>query len=463
MEENDIDKYFKSEKDSEYLDPPAFVWDSLEQDLKKRKKKKRFFVWWFAGLFFVLGLSAYLFQKLDLTQVEYSELDNSTKKDSKSDLDVVPQIKSNKMLAETVFQPELPSLAGSNTDENNAAKSENQTKKSIPLTEFKRDLKQNITSNSITQNRSQSSMNTEDSSKTPLFSNNEPGSKSITNDIESSSQQENASSRELFGQKVENDFLIRDVLTVPILEGSQIDLFLFSRNLKKPKHSHLKPTKVNNKKPNTIALAIHLGKPNFSNVASGQESIPEESDWYSYGLGISYQREITDGLYLRSGINYRQSKRKFNYESEDISLQGYEQRLSTPTIPHEYGRLVSEGEQRFSFTDISIGLNYEVWSQGVRVSVGMDAILNLQLRSEGKTLDNDQSIIRYTNDDNLYQSSLGVGISPSVNIDFPIHENFNLTLSPRFVSYFQDLENEVLLRDLRYSNFGLDLGLSRKF
>lgn len=463
MEEKDIDKRFKAEKDGEYFDPPAYVWDSLEQDLKKNKRKKRFFVWWLAGLLFVLSTSTYLYQKLDSTQEEYSELATSSKMEIDSDIDKSEDIKSNEIQNESTLQSEQNNQEANSTIENQFEVAENRPGKTSNQANNKSSIKKIENSTTEILMRNQSNEYSDINSKTPLSNNSKLSTLSVAETFENKINEENTNSGNYLNGKIENNFLNRNRLSIPTLKNTLLHLYPFSRNLKNPTPSYPPPIKIDNRNLNTITAILHIGRPNFSNVLSGSESISTESDWYSYGLGISYHREIINGLYLGSGINYRQSKRKFNYESEDISLRGYEQRLTTPSIPLEYGKLISEGEQNFSFIDLSLGIKYDVWSKHIKVSVSMAAIFNLQLRSKGKALDTDRNIIRYTNGDNLYQSNIGFGFSPSITVDIPIYKNFNLTLSPNYTSYFQNLESGQLLREMGYSNFGLDLGLSRKF
>ena len=54
MEDRDLDKLFKKAEEGFTAEPPSFVWDGIEEDLKKAKRKRRFFIWFFFGIFAVL-------------------------------------------------------------------------------------------------------------------------------------------------------------------------------------------------------------------------------------------------------------------------------------------------------------------------------------------------------------------------------------------------------------------------
>ena len=53
MDSKDFERLLKNEAKEQRSEPPAFVWESIENDLK-HKRKKRGFIWFFFGAFAIV-------------------------------------------------------------------------------------------------------------------------------------------------------------------------------------------------------------------------------------------------------------------------------------------------------------------------------------------------------------------------------------------------------------------------
>jgi len=456
MEDKGLDKLFKAEKEKESHDPPTFVWDDLEKDLRRNARKKRFIVWWFVGLLLVSAATFYLYQNKKIINDEASQMTASSINDeTKSNTSNV--IENNENLNDDKTKDQKTDVVSSNTKEiirKNIASIESGISNS-------KTVQQEISNQNYSINDSR---NIQDEEK----SGNYEISTSFPRNRLSASAKTQLNAKSKYGERTKTN----NTSTVSLATRDKVEIstiknltFLLSTPLIKIKDLHpgylerISPDKMRN----TLIVSTHVGKPTFSDATFSTTNLQSESDWYSYGLGINYFHEVINQFHVGVGVSFRQSKRKFNYESEELQLRGYGSNSSVSSEPFEYGRVLSQGEQRFTFLDFSTGAQYDILTEGIGISLGLSAIFNFKLKSEGKTLGINREIIGYTDDNNFYQSSLGLGFSPYITFSMALSENLHFTLTPSYSTYFQNIESDRLLRDMKYSNFGLEVGVGRKF
>ncbi len=472
MDDNRLDKLFKAEKENEGLVPPASVWEDLENDLGQNKRKKRIFVWWILGVLLIATSIYYIYQSSNISTEAHSK-NSAILSDENNGSMAEPQDQDNESdIDKDIHQNinlEEKAIKNDNDLENEDSNGIRTTNSFVSESERNAHAK-NLTSTLL--QKKNANTNREFNLNNEVIS-IEESIKNSLNQLDKANPISHDNKNVLRGRILkdsENKNLIlptsKTIINIPSIRNLSFLLKSPPMIFRKPKMSLIFPNinkknKVNH--PHTFAAFIHLGRPNFKTVVMDNSSHPSESDWYSIGVGISYQYEISHGLHLGGGLNLRQSKKKFNFESEELSLIGYKPDGTSTTPPFEYGKRISQGEQKYSLIDLAASIKYDIWSRRMKVSVGLSTLLNIKLITEGKALDESKGIIRYSTADKAYQSALGFGISPSITFSFPMNDNTFLTFIPNFTTYFENLQNELLERDLKYSNFGIDIGVSKRF
>lgn len=453
MEEKDIDKIFRTEKMSESYDPPSFVWDELEKDLRSSKRKKRFIAWWFLGLFIVASTTIYLLENRSVQKIEESLISQPSTSESDSHADHLKSANLNQNKNKEQIANDKTAINGETPESEvaNVISSQSHTKtaevenSALKYQEVENQISQTLGAESnidITTSAEQS----------------EPIAYTKTESVDNANFNQNPKDNVILAE----NGAVRKKLVVSSIDSKS---FLLVASSKRINAGDVKsPRQIeSDRKLNGILVSLHLGKPTFSDFSSTSSTLSTTVDWYTFGLGINYCYEVANKFRVGAGLRLQQSKRKFNYTSEELLLRNYETGSSFQSEFFEYGKLISQGEQRFTFFDITAGMQYEIWSGGLEVSLGLSANFNLILDSEGKTLGESNEIIHYSNEDKIYPSKLGLGFSPYVSLCLPIRENLSVTLIPSYTKYFKKLESERLSNELRYSNFGLDIGMSKQF
>jgi hypothetical protein len=461
MLDNKLDKIFTEEKDQASLAPPAFVWDNLEHDLKLKNKRRPVFIYWLKGIFIFLGIAGLIYflngensESVTFNSNINTQIEPNLKEESTSTINDIQSPNSIVNNQYSIDNQLNPNESSSNyTDktniENKSPSTSNTQKKATSINP------------TITKSTLNAQENLLENSKHNTFTSFEDqlNSTHFLNDKEDIISQNNFEPEsELKAQRSSRitSFLNTEIRTK--VNSNTLPYFLPSEAFSNLSHNSKFPETKIEKTQNILTVYFHIGKPIFSDDPLSDDKINKpETDWYSLGGGINYERNISSKFVAGIGFNYTLSKRKFNYNSSELYL------LNTASSSFEYGSLESQGEQKFTLIDLPLSLKYQFSKNKMRFSVGLSAILNLQLSTSGKTLESDGSITKYSNVDNRYQSSIGLGYSPFLSLDFPIQKQIYLSISPRYTGYLTDLEDRMKERFLGYSSFGFDVGLSRQF
>lgn len=431
MSNKELDKYFKAEKALEYQTPPIEIWDNLEREMKMRKKRRRVFVLWMVFGLSIFGLVSLLvlkstsdsspaFKKKDVAILMDLPLTPSEKKDI---LNADDKNFSGFSEIQTEVENQSSSKKKTESEKTPLKNSSNQTKKNVDL---QRDIKSTVRSLDSNQNEYKFT-EMEGHEDLPI----------------------------LAEQSFRNTFDFEDINTIDFQVHRSFEIL-----------EMVAPAIVEPYAPRANSFAItammDLGRPSFRIDQASNNSTSFVAPWYSIGARLQISYGLSDRLKILVGSSYRLSKRKFDYESDDLLLVGYDN--GQPSVnPPKLGRLISRGEQRFGFLDVSCGMSYEFLKGRVMLSADLEWVFNMKLHTSGKTLDAHSIVIRYGDEDGHYQSNLGMGVAPALRMGVPLGSTSSFYTALRFVYYFDPLENSILTSTYMYSNTAISVGYGLRF
>lgn len=461
MEEHNIERLFKAQKAHESMDPPTFVWDNLEQDLKKQSKRRKPLYFWLIGLVIGVGMVSFLFlQSRDNEQHEPTS--NSSMTADIGDQDTKLLTSGQHVTIQVPLHTSDTEL-GSTTLQSAATEQIDNEKNNTSISQVT--TGSNRVDGTISSTPSLSAVTTSQAAQWNTATNTTPSAASFealpkSNGLQiaqvpghmnlNKSTTETHTQRKLFLKaRTKEQLLMVGTMLIPLQQAN--------RSIESPSFSNLITTINTSQRRNLIGGYVSIGKPIFDSRAAHDFKTDSSTDWYSYGAGMMYERVLTSRISIGTGFSYTVSKRKFNYESTDLLLV----RTSSGTLAYE--RLLSKGEQNYSFANIPLSIKYQLLTSKVRLAIGFSGILNVGLTTSGKSLDVNGQVQRYSSADNQYQTSFGLGYSPFLSIDFPVGEHTSLSLRPHFIGYFNPLiqSNSNVLID--YSSFGINMGINRRF
>lgn len=191
-----------------------------------------------------------------------------------------------------------------------------------------------------------------------------------------------------------------------------------------------------------------------------------ESNWYSWGAYGAFGINITKNFYIGTGLDYTQSKDKFNRSSEEITkmIITFDPATGAPIdTSFVTGKLVNKGEIRYNMLEIpfTFGLvkEYQDWNFGIELS----PLYNFNFTAKGKIINDQQIISTIEKEAPVYKTSLGFGAKVSFLIRRKIADGLSVQLKPGFKTYFKNINDNNYSLPTRYYLIYLSAGIRKDF
>lgn len=191
-----------------------------------------------------------------------------------------------------------------------------------------------------------------------------------------------------------------------------------------------------------------------------------ESSWYSWGAYGAFGVNITKNFYIGTGLDYTQSKDKFNRSSEEITkmIITFDPASGAPIdTSFVTGKLVNKGEIRYNMIEIPLtfGLvkDYQNWNFGLELS----PLYNFSFNSKGKIINDQQIISTIEKEAPVYKKNLGFGAKFSFLIRRKIANGLSVQLKPGFKTYFKNINDANYSLPIRYYQIYLSAGIRKDF
>lgn len=191
-----------------------------------------------------------------------------------------------------------------------------------------------------------------------------------------------------------------------------------------------------------------------------------ESSWYSWGAYGTFGVNITKNFYIGTGLDYTQSKDKFNRSSEEITkmIITFDPASGAPIdTSFVTGKLVNKGEIRYNMIEIPLtfGLvkDYQNWNFGLELS----PLYNFSFNSKGKIINDKQIISTIEKEAPVYKKNLGFGAKFSFLIRRKIANGLSVQLKPGFKTYFKNINDANYSLPMRYYHIYLSAGIRKDF
>jgi hypothetical protein len=191
-----------------------------------------------------------------------------------------------------------------------------------------------------------------------------------------------------------------------------------------------------------------------------------ESSWYSWGAYGAFGVNIKKNFYIGTGLDYTQSKDKFNRSSEEITkmIITFDPASGAPIdTSFVTGKLVNKGEIRYNMIEIpmTFGLvkDYQDWDFGLELS----PLYNFSFNSKGKIINDQQIISTIDKEVPVYKKNLGFGAKVSFLIRRNIANGLSIQLKPSFKTYFKNINDTNYSLPMRYYHIYLSAGIRKDF
>jgi len=197
-------------------------------------------------------------------------------------------------------------------------------------------------------------------------------------------------------------------------------------------------------------------------VARRKESLRFHS---AFSAGMRYTRVFTNGVSVRTGINFSQINEKFSYAQDNVVQIIYVINTQGDTTDSYYvrGTRYKHSYNHFRTIDVPLLVGYEMGNDRLRANINAGAVVNIYSWQQGETLDNNGNPVSITTGkpDNPYQykTNVGIGFTAGASLYYKLNDRLYAMAEPYFRYNFSPMNKEVLSIQERFTTIGLRLGI----
>jgi len=197
-------------------------------------------------------------------------------------------------------------------------------------------------------------------------------------------------------------------------------------------------------------------------VARRKESLRFQS---AYSAGMRYTRVFTNGMSVRTGLNFSQINEKFSYAQDNVVQIVYVINMQGDTTDSYYvrGTRYKNSYNHFRTVDVPLLVGYEMGNDRLRANINAGAVVNIYSWQQGETIDNNGNPVTITtgkpNNPYQYKTNVGIGFTAGASLYYKLNNRLYAMAEPYFRYNFSPMNKEVLSIQERFTTIGLRLGI----
>lgn len=450
MKKNNTESKIREAAQNQMANPPTFVWENIQEEIHPKKRKRRMAFWWIGS-----GISTVIILSVLLLRSNKEEIVINPKV-TKSELNTTYQNKQKIKSESKITFGNIEQIANYKDGKDNA----HFNLKNEPIEEKNNGIK--IIANSANDVAHKNIIQTNDivsiKNQNLLANNTEQlidKSRPKTNVSKTESLSINPKERPKYtGQLIstlasQNLFYSRRILgsaSRPILD-TKIKIETFTEfGLIGGYHN--------------IKLSQGLDE-NLFNMRNNSEST-----WYSTGVYGNVGIKIYDNWHISLGAEWIMSKNKFESESKGITKMIITfDSSSGSAIDTNFvsGTMFDKGDITLHLIDIPLSLGYTIsknkWQYGIEIT----GLLNIKTAAEGKVFSNEEGGRLLNGQENIYKSSIGLGLKGSLLFARKINDSYTIQIRPSYKTYINTINRDNYALPTRYNLFSTSLGIRKEF
>jgi hypothetical protein len=224
-----------------------------------------------------------------------------------------------------------------------------------------------------------------------------------------------------------------------------------------------------NKKYFEIYGGPDLGIRSFSDTGnSSYLQRRKESAQFSsaFSAGIRYTKVFSNGMSLRTGINYSQINEKFKLTQGNIvqvtyiiNAQGDTTGSYTVT-----GTRFKTTYNKYRTIDVPLVVGYELGNGKLHANINAGALINIYSWQKGDVLDPSGNPVNITTGKSKstpygFKTNLGVGFTGAVSVYYKLSDRLHLLAEPYYKHNFSPMNKDNLTLKQKYNTAGIKLGI----
>lgn len=197
-------------------------------------------------------------------------------------------------------------------------------------------------------------------------------------------------------------------------------------------------------------------------VAKRKESLRFHS---AFSAGMRYTRVFSNGVSIRTGVNFSQINEKFSYAQDNVVQIIYVINTQGDTTDSYYvrGTRYKNSYNNYRTIDVPLVVGYELGNGNFKANINAGAVVNIYSWQKGETLDNNGNPVSITTGkgDNPYQykTNVGMGFTAGASLYYKLNNRLYALAEPYFRYNFSPMNKEVLSIQEKFTTVGLRLGI----
>lgn len=185
----------------------------------------------------------------------------------------------------------------------------------------------------------------------------------------------------------------------------------------------------------------------------------------AYSAGLRYTRVFSNGMSVRTGINYSQINEKFTYVQGNLVQVTYIINANGDTT----GTYVTTGTRyktthnKFRTIDVPLVMGYELGNGKIHANINAGIIVNAYSWQKGEVLDTAFRPVNINTGKSSspyqFKTNIGLGFLAGASVYYKITEKAHLLAEPYFRYNLSPMSKENLTFKQKYNTAGLRLGL----
>jgi len=471
---NRLEKHLNDLASKQEKNPPAFVWDQIDDKLPKKKKKKKSRFFWFLLLGFLITVTAgYLWINTDTNSLN-SDVPTISNDSNLQLVAVEKSVKTNELKEASLDVSKeqganVPEVKESLINKNQAVIDD---KEGNVISKFN-----DVTSSKVIQktNEIESRFKEKSLNNTISETYNSPGKETFSNSsdqivlqnptigqtIKSINRSSSDKEEKINDGKVtllEIDALASSLMLLPsTVENLDLDLMIQKPLIQESLDENIERTLF-------IDFGV-LGGIHNTNLTESDSSAmfrkSTESNWYTWGLSTQVGLQLNKNVYLKSGIEYINSRDKFDFERSNVKLE------ETPDSSENQFRIsranyYNIGDITYQQFNIPLTIGGEVTKGKYRMGMELTSLFNVKFLTEGKIRTGDLVFSR-VQDEQTYKSSLGLGVRAAFTVGMDLSDKSSLYVKPTWSKYIGNTNREGNRVSSNLAQYYLELSLRRRF
>ncbi|MGC4101281.1 hypothetical protein [Ferruginibacter sp.] len=185
----------------------------------------------------------------------------------------------------------------------------------------------------------------------------------------------------------------------------------------------------------------------------------------AYSAGIRYTKVFSNGVSLRTGINYSQVNEKFTYVQGNLVQITYIINANGDTT----GSYITTGTRykttynKYRTIDVPLLIGYEMGNGKFHANINAGVIVNAYSWQKGEVLDTAFKPVSITtgkgNSPYQYKTNIGVGFMVGSSFYYKLNDKLHILAEPYFRYSLQSMSNEKLTFKQKNNTAGIRIGL----